>query len=316
VVVIDEAQNLDDSVLELLRMLSNFETSRDKLIQVVLSGQPELAEKIGSPQLVQLRQRVSIFARLNPFSAEETSFYIEHRMRIAGYSSETPLFTKPALGLIAQYSEGIPRNINNICFNALSVGFALKQKTIDCDIIREVIADLDIDPWRKKGALAVLGDHHSTRGADKHIAGIRTSSTLPAWLPRLGVAAAVSFLLCGALIASLRWPAASVFGQADRVALPLAPAAPVPINAERVLSQPASASEIQVTPGQTVSGICVEHFGSCTPELLQRIQGLNPELSSLDIIKPGQPIRIPVSGAIVNAAEQHDKSSLAQRSIQ
>ena len=72
VVVIDEAQNLDDSVLELVRMLSNFETSREKLIQIILSGQPQLAEKIASPELVQLRQRVSIFACLKPFSSEAT----------------------------------------------------------------------------------------------------------------------------------------------------------------------------------------------------------------------------------------------------
>ena len=84
VVVIDEAQNLDDSVLELVRMLSNFETSREKLIQIILSGQPSLAEKIGSPGLEQLRQRVSIFACLKPFSREETRLYIEHRLRFAG----------------------------------------------------------------------------------------------------------------------------------------------------------------------------------------------------------------------------------------
>src|SRR5271170_2623757 len=103
VLVIDEAQNLDDSVLELVRMLSNFETARDKLIQIVLAGQPQLAENIGSPELVQLRQRVSIFARLNPLTAEETALYVAHRLRVAGYaSSDTPLFTKDALALIAQ----------------------------------------------------------------------------------------------------------------------------------------------------------------------------------------------------------------------
>ena len=126
VLVIDEAQNLDDSVLELVRMLSNFETASDKLIQIVLAGQPQLAENIGSPELVQLRQRVSIFARLNPFTAEETALYVAHRLRVAGYASEMPLFTKDALALIAQASEGIPRNINNLCFNALSLGAALQ----------------------------------------------------------------------------------------------------------------------------------------------------------------------------------------------
>src|SRR5246500_1700837 len=109
VVVIDEAQNLDDSVLELVRMLSNFETARDKLIQIVLAGQPQLADNIGSPELLQLRQRISIFARLKPFTPEETTQYILHRLRVAGYNSDMPLFTKDALALIALSSEGLPR---------------------------------------------------------------------------------------------------------------------------------------------------------------------------------------------------------------
>ena len=149
-VVIDEAQNLDDSVLELVRMLSNFETSREKLIQIILSGQPQLAEKLASPELVQLRQRVSIVALPKTLSPEETALYIDHRLRTAGYSAEKPLFTEAALALIADRSEGIPRNINNLCFNALSLGCALQRKTIDCDIVREVVADLDLEPLRER----------------------------------------------------------------------------------------------------------------------------------------------------------------------
>src|SRR6201996_6699006 len=150
VLVIDEAQNLDDSVLELVRMLSNFETASDKLIQIILAGQPQLAENIGSPELVQLRQRVSIFAKLSPFTADETTQYIAHRLRIAGYSSDMPLFTRDALALITQASEGLPRNINNLCFNALSLGAALEQKPIDREIIRQVTADLDIGQLRPR----------------------------------------------------------------------------------------------------------------------------------------------------------------------
>jgi general secretion pathway protein A len=162
VLVIDEAQNLDDSVLELVRMLSNFETARDKLIQIILSGQPQLAENIGSPELLQLRQRVSIFARLKPFTAEETALYIAHRLRTAGCASDMPVFTKDALALIAQCSEGIPRNINNLCFNALSLGCALQQKPIDRYVIREVVADLDLGPWRKKNSVAPQPEEKST----------------------------------------------------------------------------------------------------------------------------------------------------------
>ena len=164
VVVIDEAQNLDDAVLELVRMLSNFETSREKLIQIILCGQPQLAEKLASPELVQLRQRVSIVARLKSLSPKETALYIDHRMRTAGYSAEKPLFTGAALALIAHRSEGIPRNINNLCFNALSLGCALQRETIDCDIVREVVADLDLEPLRERRSLAASRRRKRGRG--------------------------------------------------------------------------------------------------------------------------------------------------------
>jgi type II secretory pathway predicted ATPase ExeA len=146
VLVIDEAQNLDASVLELVRMLSNFETQDEKLIQIILAGQPQLADTIGSPEMLQLRQRISIFARLKPLSPEEVSQYIASRLKVAGYGSSLPLFTKDAITQIAQWSEGIPRNINNLCFNALSLGCAMQQKLIDREVLRQVITDLDLGP--------------------------------------------------------------------------------------------------------------------------------------------------------------------------
>ncbi len=145
VLVIDEAQNLDESVLECVRMLSNFETARETLIQIVLSGQPQLAEKLATEELVQLRQRISILARLKPLTESETAAYVSHRLRAAGYSSTEDLFTPSATAMIARESQGIPRNINNLCFNAMSVCFALKRRTIDCEVVREVIADLSLD---------------------------------------------------------------------------------------------------------------------------------------------------------------------------
>ncbi len=154
VVVIDEAQNLDDSVLEVVRMLSNFESPSEKLIQIVLTGQPQLADRLASAKLVQLRQRVSIVCRLKQFNVEETALYIDHRLRVAGYKSETPLFTDRALALIAKLSQGIPRNINNICFNALSLGCVLKQKTIDKKVIQEVQTDLDIETLKTETDLS------------------------------------------------------------------------------------------------------------------------------------------------------------------
>jgi general secretion pathway protein A len=143
VLVVDEAQNLDDSVLETVRLLSDFETPRAKLMQIILAGQPQLAEKLARPGLVQLRQRVSILARLDPFSLEDTGGYINHRLRVAGYKGPA-LFTPEAIKIIATRGEGIPRNINNICFNALSLGFALEKHKIDSGMVLEALGDLDV----------------------------------------------------------------------------------------------------------------------------------------------------------------------------
>jgi general secretion pathway protein A len=144
VLVIDEAQSLEDSVLETVRLLSDFETPQTKLLQIVLSGQPQLATKLSHPSLTQLRQRISIVSRLHPLTRIETMIYIEYRLCKAGYSGP-PLFAYVAVDMIAAHSGGIPRTINNICFNALTLGFAKRQKPIDASIILEVLAHLDIE---------------------------------------------------------------------------------------------------------------------------------------------------------------------------
>jgi general secretion pathway protein A len=145
ILIIDEAQNLNESVLEAVRMLSNFETASRKLMQIILSGQPQLAEILARPRMVQLRQRISVFARLQPLSESETAGYIHHRLEVAGFRSEGPIFTDAALALIARHGTGIPRQINNICFNALSLAYALQHKTIDRKVVEEVVADLEIE---------------------------------------------------------------------------------------------------------------------------------------------------------------------------
>ena len=144
VVVLDEAQNLDDGVLELVRMLSNFETPGKKLMQIVFSGQPQLAERLASERLTQLRQRISIVARLNPFNADETREYIDHRLRVAGATSDKPIFSKQAYAIIAKQSGGIPRDINNLCFNAMTLACALKRTEVDASMVQETINDLDL----------------------------------------------------------------------------------------------------------------------------------------------------------------------------
>ena len=145
VVVIDEAQNLNEAVLEMVRMLSNFETPHRKLMHIVLSGQPQLAEKLASQRLTQLRQRISTLSRLSAFTAAETRDYIEHRLRVAGAASEEPLFSNKAYAMIAEQSAGIPRNINNLCFNSMSLACALQRPMVDALMVREAINDFDLN---------------------------------------------------------------------------------------------------------------------------------------------------------------------------
>ena len=143
IVVIDEAQNLDASVLETVRLLSDFETPQAKLLQIVLVGQPGLADKLASPALTQLRQRITSVSGLSPLTTEEVGRFIEHRLQVAGYRGPT-LFLPEAQEMISQVSEGIPRQINNYCFHALSLACALRKKTVDAAMVREVTHDLDI----------------------------------------------------------------------------------------------------------------------------------------------------------------------------
>jgi general secretion pathway protein A len=149
VVVIDEAQNLEPAVLETVRLLSDFETPQAKLLQIVLSGQPELADKLARPSLRQLRQRISLLSTLAPLPVEEVERYMNHRLGAAGRVG-APLFTTAAVRLIAELSEGIPRNISNICFNAMSIGCAMRAKTIDVAIVQQVAADFDLTNLRSE----------------------------------------------------------------------------------------------------------------------------------------------------------------------
>jgi type II secretory pathway predicted ATPase ExeA/outer membrane protein OmpA-like peptidoglycan-associated protein len=144
IVVVDEAQSLDDPLLETLRQLSNFETNRSKLLQIVLAGQPQLAKRLGRPEQEQLRQRVSTIARLSPLRLDETRTYLNHRLNIAGYRG-TEFFTAAALQLIWSEGRGIPRNMNTLCFNAMLLQFASGARRVDEAAIKESARDLDLE---------------------------------------------------------------------------------------------------------------------------------------------------------------------------
>lgn len=139
--LIDEAQDLDYSVMEDLRLLSNLETSKEKILQIVLAGQPELGQKLTNPSLRQLRQRVAVNCRLMPLTREELSEYIQSRLSSAG-CSDPQLFSRDAEERVYQISGGIPRIVNVVCDNALVIGYAMGKKRIGAELVDEAAADL------------------------------------------------------------------------------------------------------------------------------------------------------------------------------
>jgi general secretion pathway protein A len=142
VLIIDEAQDLTDELLEQVRLLSNLETDNRKLLQIVLMGQPELRDRLNNPKLRQLRQRITVRFHLPPLSRLELEKYIRHRLKTSG-ANGLPCFTKPALWRVHRYSGGIPRLINALCDKALLAGFVQQTGRINFRIVGKAIRELE-----------------------------------------------------------------------------------------------------------------------------------------------------------------------------
>jgi general secretion pathway protein A len=195
VLLIDEAQDLDNELLEQIRLLSNLETDQRKLLQIVLVGQPELRDKLNSPELRQLKQRIGLRCHISPLSPEEARLYIRHRLRIAG-ATDAGIFTDAAVQRIVEYSEGIPRVINIICDHCLLSGFADSKRRIDTGVVREAVEYLEEGErpkWR--------------RNRDTRLVPTRAA----VWAARAGVAALVLLLMLLLVFAA---NATGLFGRA------------------------------------------------------------------------------------------------------
>jgi len=156
VLIIDEAQNLTFPVLEEIRLLTNLETATEKLLQIVLSGQPELEEKLKLPQLRQLRQRIMLRCQTGPFTQDQTHEYIRERLRIAGADSQ-PIFSEEAMDTVQLYSLGIPRVINLLCEHSLVNAYAGQERPILPGTIEEIAREFELDqvaPIAPEGGLA------------------------------------------------------------------------------------------------------------------------------------------------------------------
>lgn len=145
VLIIDEAQNLSFEVLEEIRLLTNFETASEKLLQIVLAGQPELEEKLRDPRLRQLRQRITMRCRTQPLSLEELTGYIAERLRIGGASGTTPIFSTEAIEAIYKYSRGIPRVANLLCEHSLMNSFVEQVRPVPESVVREAAHEFELD---------------------------------------------------------------------------------------------------------------------------------------------------------------------------
>ena len=316
VIFIDEAQNLTDTVLETVRLLSDFESAEKKLLQIVLAGQPELAQRLSRPGMAQLRQRIAVQARLDALTAAEIVHYISHRLQVAGYSG-TELFTPGALGLIAERSRGIPRLINNLCFNALSLGCATQQKQITSEVIRQAASDLSLETHTPK----IPVPHQQTGSKATHGLGQSLQSFF-AWIAdnlfrRRLFQTSVLSLVCGSLViyfglrngaGTFRHSAAinqvtqttsaitdSESRPAQRVMDPTADHQPHEFLQTGAHENSPSFFAYVVQPKDTLRNLCVSTLGSYDEVVLSQIQKLNPELRNPDHLDVGQKIRLPLN---------------------
>jgi general secretion pathway protein A len=158
VLVIDEAQNLSPRTLEAVRLLSNFETTSQKLMQILLVGQPELRDTLNAQDLRQLKQRIGLRCHIAPLSAEETRLYIRHRLRVAG-AGDAGIFTDGAIQRITEYSRGTPRVINILCDHCLLSGYADSKKRIDAGVVDEAVEYLEEGErpvWKRRRAVRLV----------------------------------------------------------------------------------------------------------------------------------------------------------------
>ena len=172
VLIVDEAQNLPDEVLEEIRMMTNLETFTEKLLQIVLVGQTELEQRLKHPNLRQLRQRLTLRAKTHPLTAEESRSYIHQRLRIAG-SNGQQIFEPEALTAIHRYSGGIPRIVNLLCEHCLVSAFVDQHKTVSAAVVDAVARDFDLESNHSVGAASqVVPDRFDLMDALKTISNL------------------------------------------------------------------------------------------------------------------------------------------------
>ena len=291
--LIDEAQDLSDEVLENLRLLSNLETDREKLLQIVLMGQPELETKLDQTRLRQLKQRVAVRCRLSPLKDEEIGPYIDFRLRTAGYDGKA-LFHRDTVQQIASYSKGIPRLMNIICDNALLIAYAESKKTISADMIKEVARDLRIasegqvtktdNVLAPKTGQQTLNPEISDRVGEHKLGHLVTAGvgTLLGILFFVGVASVTdpqNFL--------------NIAGRSLEVVKHNLNQESVPKTANAEVEIKGKAQRVIVQDGTTISQIASDAYGANAVLGMDLIKEFNPQIKNLNWVAAGQDLLLP-----------------------
>ncbi len=327
VLIIDEAQNMPIETLENLRMLSNLETSKDKLIQILLVGQPEFERKLDLHELRQLKQRIAIRCKILPLSPKESLAYIEHRLARAS-GKRTSVFSKSALNLIVQHARGIPRIINILCDNALITGYGYEKRIISTKIVKEVIGDftghspnrwfgfrlpvsimlfLSILFWASPFKNKTLMKEDPPSGD-----ALQTVFKAPSGLQNSTEPQNPPLLLDLNKAESVAQPTTAMptetIGPSPRITDPPVDSPTsgtpdayqnheiVPVKEEYEFRTPMQTTDYIyrfVRQGETLSGLITRVYGHCNDELIETVRLDNPRIQNINQIKVGQIIRFP-----------------------
>ena len=302
-VLVDEAQNLSDEALEGLRLLSNLETDQEKLIQIVLMGQPELQARLDQPSLRQLKQRVALQCRLVPLEDNEVCSYIDFRLRAAGYNGKH-LFHPDAYRQIAFYSKGIPRLVNIICDNALLCAYARSQKTVSADLINEAARDLrlgsEVEITKAKPTPIVLASKTEleapTRAANEisqHKVRRMIRVAFETSLVILGLIALASVIDPQHFLTNAGRALDGAKGNLNQWVLFISDHEAVPTEANAEVPLEPKEQQVIIPRGSSIYKIASDIYGTKNALGMDLIKDFNPEIQSLARVSAGRALLLP-----------------------
>lgn len=324
VLIVDESQGLSTEILEEIRLLSNLETAHEKLVQIMLLGQQELNDKLNSPQLRQLKQRIGVKYHLLPLDSKETKDYIDHRLRVAGHEpSEEPLFTTSALGEIYRYTRGFPRLVNIVCDSVLLAAYTDDAKQVTANLVKKVVGDLE-KTYGKTTTQTPVPRIQRKRAIRKRMFQFTIGLLV------VLVLMAVAWVIFSRIDTSfLR----SRIDMLESVLVPGKPSIP-PEAAHKIASTepsdpdsqswekigqgkpkitlqdqtgearspvPPSFNEsrkntgiiVTIGAGDTIAKLAARHYGRVDTDILQAVRKANPSINSIDLVYEGQKVYLP-----------------------